>query len=440
MIPGMTPIIIYSKIKSSRLTYVLDWLFTTRLQVPYLLTHNTDGLREDNFFIAYGTNIFDALTIPAYGLLEQNGISRQPICTDLWYDIPVLFAAVEEGDEDYILPFDMFSAIFFLLSRYEEYYTYIPDKHGRYPATESELYKQGWLRRPLVDEWVHLFRIMLETHMAIKLPEQHFSYTPTYDIDIAYSYLGKGLKRNIGGLAKDLLGGNMAVVKERTAVLLGSTQDPYDSFNFLAHLHKATHTQPLYFILCALSNSAFDKNILPTNPLMINLIKRLQKEGPVFIHPSYHAQGGSMMIKEKKELEKITGASITSSRQHYIKNKVPATYAQFLQQGITDDYSMGYATHIGFRAGTSHTFPWYDLEHETPTVLIIHPFCFMDTAAKYEEQLDSKEAFTALHLMATILKHNGGKLVTVFHNFSLGNDSQWKGWGESYKEFVEEFS
>ncbi|MDR3679034.1 MAG: hypothetical protein P4L41_03635 [Flavipsychrobacter sp.] len=435
----MEPIIIYSPTASARLTYVLDWLFAIRLQVPYVLTHNADDLPANTFFIAYGAHFIHALSVPAAGLLGEIGVRQHDITIGNWYGIPTLYAA-KDGTTGYTLPFDMFSAMFFLLSRYEEYYAYTPDKHGRYPATQSELYKHGWLRRPLVDEWVHLFGEMLQSYAGITLPVTPFSFTPTYDIDIAYSYLGKGAQRNIGGLAKDMLNGRMNIARQRASVLLGNAKDPYDSFGKLAELHKTTKVSPLYFVLCALNNSAYDKNILPTHPLMVKLVKQLQADGSVFIHPSYNAQTGSVLVKEKEVLEKITSTTITSSRQHYIRNLLPNTYRVLLQHGATDDYSMGYATHIGFRAGTSHMFQWYDVLTENATPLIIHPFCFMDTAAKYEEKLDVNTAFTALHLMAMILRQNGGRLITVFHNFSLGTSSLWAGWANAYQDFVVEFA
>ncbi len=435
----MKPIIIYSPAASARLTYVLDWLFTTRMQVPYVLTHNAEELPDNTFFIAYGAHFIHALSVPAAGLLGETGVKQQDIAIGNWYGIPTLYAA-KDGMTGYTLPFDMFSAIFFLIARYEEYYTYTPDKHGRYPATESELYKRGWLRRPLADEWVHLFGEMLQSYAGITLPVTPFSFIPTYDIDIAYSYLGKGAQRNIGGVAKDMLNGRINIVRQRASVLLGNTKDPYDSFGILADLHKTTKVSPLYFILCALHNTPYDKNILPTHPLMVKLVRQLQKDGPVFIHPSYNAQTGGMLVKEKEVLEQITSTTITSSRQHYIRSLLPNTYRMLLQQGITNDYSMGYATHIGFRASTSHPFPWYDVLADNTTPLIIYPFCFMDTAAKYEEKLDVSTAFTALHLMAMVLRQNGGKLITIFHNFSLGTSPLWAGWTNAYKDFITEFS
>ncbi len=436
----MIPIIVYTPQPSARLEYTLDWLLADRLRTPYTLVHNVAEIPANTFFIAYGAHFIHALSIPAAGLLNEAGIQPHNITIGKWYDMPTLYATPHNKEQDYTLPFDLLSALFFLLSRYEEYYAYTPDKHGRYPATESMLFRNGWLRRPLADEWVHTFGRLLASYTELPTPEP-FRFHATYDIDIAYSYKGKGLQRNMGGFAKDALAGNIRLLRERADVLTGKEQDPYDSFEWLTELHRAKQISPLYFVLCALRNTAHDKNILPGHPLMISLIRQLQEDGGnVFIHPSYYALGGDAIEQEKAALERATGRTITSSRQHYIKNIVPRTYRQLLALGITNDHSMGYATHLGFRAGTGSSFAWYDLEREVPTTLTVHPFCFMDTAALYEEKMDVTSAFTALHLMAQILKQTNGSLTTIFHNFSLGRSPEWKGWVNAYKDLVEEFA
>ena len=49
---------------------------------------------------------------------------------------------------------DIFAASFFMLTRWEEYVNKNRDIHDRFPATESLAYKQGFLDRPVVNEYV----------------------------------------------------------------------------------------------------------------------------------------------------------------------------------------------------------------------------------------------------------------------------------------------
>lgn len=431
----MKPIAVYSSQTSKRLQYVLDWLFNERLGTGYTLITDEAALKDLPFFIAYGDFFPNALSIPAVSLLWENEVKPHTIPLGVCGETPCLY---DVNNPAFTLPFDMLASIFFLLSRYEEYSTpYTPDKHGRYPATESLLYKNGWLRRPLLDEWVAYLVTLLQEQYKLAIEPPAFTFQPTYDIDIAYSYRYKGFQRALGGFLKDLSAGKLQGMQDRAQVLLGNMQDPYDSYNFISELHKQNKLTPLYFILAALRPGPFDKNISPANNSMQELIKRLAYEGTIGVHPSYDTDKTGMLY-EKEILEQISGERITISRQHYIRLFLPHTYRSLIKEGIHADYSMGYGTQLGFRAGTGSSFLWYDLKNEVETKLRVYPFCFMDTTAHYEEKLSAKEAFAALRSMRNYLQKSGSMLITIFHNFSLGQDPEWEGWTEAYENFLSE--
>ena len=172
----METIAVYSPESTPRLKFVSDWLFKERLQLDYVIVTDISELKKYPFFIAYGKSIEGVISVPDAGLLWQKGIGKPEPAAGLWKDIPTIFASEEKG---YTLPFDIFSAIFYLLSRYEEYLPYTPDKHGRYPPTNSILFKKGWLLRPLVDEWVYAFRKQLQAALKMDIRATTFSYQPT---------------------------------------------------------------------------------------------------------------------------------------------------------------------------------------------------------------------------------------------------------------------
>ncbi|MBS1772640.1 MAG: polysaccharide deacetylase family protein [Bacteroidetes bacterium] len=426
------PFIIYSANDSPRLRYVLDWIFKERFQSDYIITPSEADVLHLPFFISYGKQLPNSYYVPDAGLLWQTEIMEHDIKTGEWKNIPTLYASDDSSNS---ISFDVFSAVFFLLSRYEEYYSDKTDKHGRYPATESILYKNGWLERPIVDEWVAALAEELNASLPV------FSYLPTYDIDIAWSYKHKGFARNAGGLLKDLLSLKFDLAAERVGVLNSKLQDPFDCFEWLQSVHKANKYKPAYFLLSALETGPFDKNISPEHPAMRALIKQLDDEGAVGIHPSYDTYKDEAAFQlEKATLEKIIQKKILLSRQHYVRMFLPYTYQQLLSLEITDDYSMGYGTHIGFRNGSGFSSLWYDITNETVTSLKVHPFCFMDSTAHYEMKLGAEDAFTRLAKMTAILRKTNSSLITVFHNFSLGTANEWKGWRNNYESFLREVS
>lgn len=430
----MEPLLIYSPKQSNRLQFVLDWVFGERLKTVYKLTHNADEIASAARGIFYGHISVNSLSIPDAGLLWENNIMAHNIVWGHWNELPTLYAQDNSG---FTLPFDIFSAIFFLISRYEEYYSFTPDKHGRYPATESLLYKNGLLQRPVIDEWLQQLRKLLAESFDIKTPAPAFSFQPTYDIDIAWSYKNKGALRSIGAAAKNIVSGNFDQFKERNSVLSGKQSDPYDSYNFIEQLHTSYNLHPIFFILSAQETTAFDKNISPDVAEMRSLIQHLGAGSTIGIHPSYYTdKKKGLLKKEKAALENIIGKNITVSRQHYIKLQLPDTYRLLMDLGITEDHSMGYGTHLGFRAGTSQPFLWFDLENNIATSLRVFPFCFMDTTAHYEQRLSATEAFIVLEKLSGQLQACGGMLITIFHNFSLGTDGEWRGWPELYSGFI----
>jgi len=429
----MENIVVYSSGNSNRLKYVLDWLLKERLQLDYVMTSNERDASGLAFFISYGKPLPNSVSIPDAGMLWQKEYVKTIPAKGAWNELPTLFATQEGG---YTLPFDLLSAIFFLLSRYEEYHSFNADKHGRYPAANSILYKHGWLLRPIVDEWVYAFRKQIQSATGVTIPATAYLFQPTYDIDMAYSHLHKGAGRIVGAYMRALLKGDVKQISERTQVLKKKQKDPYDSFRWLRQLHKEYDCKPLYFILSSTQTTAFDKNIHPKHPAMIRVIKNAAKDGSIGIHPSYYSGERNKIAKEKMMLEEITGQKIHVSRQHYIRIKMPDTYRMLLKNGITEDYSMGYGTHLGFRAGTGNSFAWYDLTQDSQTELRVHPFCFMDTTAHFEAKLSVMETFEKLEAMSKLLEKTGSTMITIFHNFSLGTSNEWKGWRQAYENFL----
>jgi hypothetical protein len=427
---SLPPIKIISERKSPRLTYTLDWLFRDVYQRDYTISdENTEAPASETIYYGKGSDGY--FTIPDAGLLWEQGINQQQVNPGTWNDLPVFFQT--EGSPD--LPYDIFSAIFFFISRYEEYYPFTPDKYGRYPATDSVLFKQGILQRPIVDEWINMFTTELNKKgFNVSLPS--FRFLPTYDIDIAYSYKHKGFIRIAGGIAKGLSVGNFSSIRDRVSVLLGLGKDPYDAFEWLNKIHLDLNLWPVYFILAALKNTAYDKNISPDKSSMRQVILDLSSNSLIGLHPSFFSDQEEVFLAERMVMEGIIGHEINKSRQHYIRLKLPETYRSLIRRGVKEDFSMGYGTRLGFRAGTGRSFNWFDLGEEKVTSLRIHPFCFMDTTARFEEGLNAKEAFDLLELMKQRLADNSSQLITVFHNFSIGTDKEWPGWQEQYGRFL----
>lgn len=328
----------------------------------------------------------------------------------------------------------------FLLSRYEEYLPFEADKYGRYPHADSLAWKEGFLHLPLINIWINDLKVSLLN----KFPGLHFSnlpfkHLPTYDIDIAWSYINKGYYRNTGGMLKSVLKGNWKRLKQRIEVLSGVKKDPFDAYDWLNKLHLQCGIKAYYFFLLAFKQRSFDKNISPFNNALHRLVKSHADNYYIGIHPSWHsAESEDILKKEIKLLEYMAGRKIMHSRQHYLRFTLPASYQKLVRSGISKDYSMGYGGINGFRASVASSFYWYDLQKEEKSNLLIYPFCFMDSCAYYEQKLTPLQACEQLVSYHQTIKKINGLMITIWHNHFLGTAAEFAGWREVYELFLKE--
>jgi hypothetical protein len=131
--------------------------------------------------------------------------------------------------------------------------------------------------------------------------------------------------------------------------------------------------------------------------------------------------------------------TVSRNRFHFLRLKFPESYRLLISQGITDDYSLGYSTMNGFRASTCTPFLFYDLEKEEITNLRIHPFIFMDSAIIDHLKLNPQDAISEINELVGRVKQLGGEAIGIWHNYSLSEKGQYKGWQEAMRNVIEQY-
>lgn len=429
-------VIVYTKQTSSRLEYILSTLLAATGIADFIITTEQDFYKDhQGAKLNYSSTsiVENEVWIAPVTLLFENDIKHQHTEVFLWKELPAFFKTYSTD-----VPFDLFAASFYLIARYEEYLPHSSDAYGRYAHENSTAYKNNFLQIPLINLWLkQLAQLFTDRFPAIHLMPSAFSYLPTYDIDIAWSYLNKGWLRNAGGFIRLMVNGQWLMVKERRNVILRKQQDPFDSYTWLNELHDKTNLQPLYFFLIAKHSKGYDKNILPSNANYRQLINNLARMYDVGLHPSWQSGDDEKLLAEElNTLSNITAKTITKSRQHYIRMNFPNTYRRLLAAEITEDYSMGYGSINGFRASYCLPYKWYDLEKETITSLVVYPFCYMEANSFYEQKYSAAEAQQELEHYYRVTKDVNGLLITIWHNHLLGTDKMFEGWRQVYERFI----
>ena len=427
-------ILIYTKQKTERLQYICSHIFKQMLGIEFELCVDIHYFSD---FGGYKLNYSDVpienvLSICPHDLLFENDIHSQKIDFKLQGNTPICFLNHSYSSA---LPFDVFAACFFFLSRYEEYLPHTQDVHQRYDAVNSLAYKYDFLHLAVVDRWIKLLTDKLQgRYPDISFSRKEFSYIPTYDIDLAYAYKHKGILLSTAGFVRSLLKMDFKAMKKRANVLLGKTPDPYETFSYLSSLHEKYNLNPCYFFLVAPNRSKYDKNTSPNNKAFQKLIQHLSQKDNIGLHTSYYIKDNPRKIdSELTLLRNITGKTIDKNRHHYLRFSLPESYQLLASKTIQEEYSMGYVHHVGLRAGTCNSFYWFDLQENKTTDMLVYPLLFMENAFLKE---DASQVINRLIPFINEIKQWNGTLVTLFHNQSFGDEGYQDKWKKVYESLL----
>lgn len=409
--------------------YIVQTLFSNSITITNnQQTYLQSALVKINYSSAPITN--NEIWIQPNNLLFEENITPQTIEIFYWQKLPAFFKT--NGN----LPFDIFSAAFFLLSRYEEYLPNKKDMYGRFAHENSVAFKNNFLHLPLINLWL---KELQSLYPFLKQQPTCFKFIPTYDIDIAYNTKHKGFIKNTGSTLKHILKLNLSAAKENILTSIGKSNDPFDVYDDLFKIHQKLNLQPIYFFLLANKRKGYDKNLNPSLKVIHELIRKhtIKYKDGVGIHPSWQSNFDTKLLKsEITILEKITNQKVSKSRQHYIKMSLPETYKHLINNHITNDYSMGYGSINGFRASYTNSFFWFDLSTNLTSNLSISPFCFMEANSFFEQKYNAQQAAEELEQFYKIVKSVDGTFITIFHNHFITEQPQWLAWREMYFNFL----
>ena len=422
---------------TDRVAYTFDLLLGDLLGLDFALTTDAERFKaEESPKMHYGTErLCDALFQKSVNLLFERHINEQDTKSVDFESVKGLFPVY---GKDLLMPFDVFAASFYLVSRYEEYLPQVRDKYGRFQAESTWMFENGLLQKPLVNIWALALGKRLQTVFPdLPIKTRKFSFVPTYDVDAAWAYKNKGIYRTVGAFFRDLAAGNYDEIRERHAVLRGKRKDPFDSFDFQFELQKEFKIKPIYFILCG-EYDTNDKNISIRKAAFQSLIKTLGDYADVGIHPSFSSYLDiEKMQKEIDNLSEVLHRPLTKSRQHFLRMNLPRSYQKLIELDISDDYTMGFASQAGFRAGIADTFRFYDLENDVVSNLRVHPFALMDGTMRDYLNLDVDSSLELAKQLIDEVKAVGGTFIYLTHNETLGGEKRWVGWPEMYRQLLE---
>ncbi|MCC6722704.1 MAG: polysaccharide deacetylase family protein [Bacteroidia bacterium] len=428
------PVFIFSDFKSKRLNFTLKLIFEQLLGVNFEFT---DLTAKANIVFSENQIYPDVINIPiCSNLLSNTGIENIDLKYKYTGEKTILFPNYSNQINQ--LDFDIFSAIFYLVSRYEEYSNFKTDVHNRFPPEESILHKTESFEFPMVNIWINkLKNDLLKKFPYLKFNEPKFRFISTIDIDSTFRYKEKGFLWTISGLIKDLINFKFYDVSDRIKIIANLKPDSFDVYDRINRLHAKYKTEVIFFWLLG-NYGKFDKNINWKNSEQRKIIRENSKNNKIGLHPSYKSNFDNQLLKiEKSRLENICDTKIEYSRQHFLMHRFPYTYQNLIKEGIKHDFTLGYTSQYGFRAGIASPFYFYDLHQEIETDLLLYPFCSMDITPMHYYKLSPNQAIEKNCEMLNKVKNVNGAFISLWHNESISGTTRWQGgWDKVYLELI----
>lgn len=286
------------------------------------------------------------------------------------------------------------------------------DAHGRIPSDQSPLGRLKMWTIPVVDEYARLCTKLVEA----PLPGNHFSHIVlSHDVDTICQY--RHLRGFLGGIAR-------GHIKAALGAQAGPEFDPAYTFPWLHDLDKQVSGAEEIYFLKAGRGKGYD---YPQYDLQGSDFAQLtdyllRNHATIGLHGSYEAAETLAYDNELNRLEVAVGKSITTHRNHYLRIVTYEALQTLADGGITDDYTIGWADHVGFRLATTRPVRWINPVTMQLTNLTLHPLCIMDctlSSSNYMNIQDEEEAYYICQQVIDKVKQHGGELVLLWHNSNI---------------------
>jgi len=339
---------------------------------------------------------------------------------------------------------DLVASALFLLCRWEETVLSARDEHGRMPFTESVSYRQGFLERPLIDEYALVLREWLKGLLPGWVPAAgRFSVKLSHDIDVVFPFSSmRGAARLIAG---DLVRRRDPVRAWSTARLaalqcVAPRRTTYYEGIFRLAAISRRHEMASAFYFMAAKPGPYDSAYDPSSRLVRDAIRKLEDLGfEIGFHPGYETFANpERLAEEKSRLDAVLGRSRYGGRQHYLRFRVPDTWRHWEQLGLAYDSTMTFAGHEGFRCGTCHAYYPFDIEADRVLGVRELPLVVMDGTLRQYRALHPVEAQARVLELARRCHEVEGTFSLLWHNSSLSGE--WSSWGLDYEAMVTSLS
>lgn len=428
------------------------------LGVDYHLFPSSDisAIPPEDLLVSYGRSVPDIrakkhIHIYRSGLLYETYMKKEslPEIPLPKYDgLPVIYTG-SEGREPFLkreqarisTNIDIPASTFFMITRYEEYLIEDRDGLGRFPASSSLAFREGFLSYPIVNRYLDLFMGLVNS-LGVR-PERRqrwrgrkFAVCLTHDVDRIRKYMRR---RVVEGVVQEAFRGRFGaavhLVLDSLAVARGIRQDPHWTFDFIMNLEERLGMRSSFFVRTDYDTSAEQVySILEAGPSQ--LVKYIASRGhEIGLHGGIQSCSDTLrMMEERRRLSRLTGQASLGVRQHRLLWQNPATWRAMVDAGFLYDSTLAFPDGNGFRCGVCLPYRVFDLQRGCMLPLWEIPLTATDAnlMAGRKEGEEGRALEDVKALISTV-RDSGGVFVLLWHNTSLETAS----WRRTYAEVVE---
>ena len=311
---------------------------------------------------------------------------------------------VDETMTQWLIRTDIIYNTFFYISRAEELINPQRDEHGRFLAKYSILGQNNRLMIPIVDEYARMLMKLLD----LPLPTPSFNQLYlTHDVDSIAHY--RHLRGALGGILRGQWRKVLASQKD-------IHNDPAFTFSWLIKQDKQVeNAQCIYFVKDTLGKG-YDYPQYQLDGKDFETVEQMVSNSGAEIgwHGSYY--GGDKAMKLLSDKAK-------RHRSHYLRCSIDRMQ-ELVDMGVTDDFTMMFPDHVGFRLQTTRPVRWINPKTMQLTNLVLHPMTVMDCTlsnSQYMNLSEDEAYFECQRLFETVYQY-AGEVVLLWHNTIIADD------------------
>ena len=368
-------------------------------------------------------------------------------------EIPVIYGQRMTEDSYYAecdghiqLGLDIFGSAFFMLTRYEEAANGDTDEHDRFPAVASLAYQEGFLERPIVNEYLEiLWTCMKRLWPGLERKSRQYRVALSHDVDQPFAVVGSSLASMARNAVGDLIkrkDGRLALQRVRAFASSGLKRerlDPNATYDFIMDISEKHGLRSAFYFMASDQPSTFDDGYPIEEAHLRRLLKRIADRGhEIGFHASYNTfRDPALIVGEFDRLRRVLDEEHIADvpiggRQHYLRWAAPLTWRIWDDLGLLYDSSVGFPYDPGFRAGICYEYPVFDLLKRARLKLIERPLLFMDGSMWTDActDADTRRLMECIARLAAVCRLYEGALCMLWHNTSLRSARQKRLYGQ----------